>query len=450
MKHELYNYEIFPMVFPAGDDVKITVKPMGAHAAFSGEYTVVVQRLDSGSAGHDFSSWNQTGFDLTPDEDGNLVFTYKASGEGELFVRVYKDGRRILQLSVYALADDLAGRIPLMGDLHMHTCRSDGREAPAIVCANYRNKGYDFIVVTDHGRYYPSLEAQAAYADVDAALCILPGEEVHLPETDTHIVNAGGLFSVNGLLESLANYRETDGAYDKRAIIEGAPDIVSAEQYKKEIDEIEASLTDCPANVNKRWYAVCVWAFDKIREADGLGVFAHPYWISDMWQMPEAFTYYMLEKHPFDAFEVLGGENYYEQNGFQTAIYYEEYAKGRVHPIVGSTDSHGSTEHNRNSDICSTIVFAEKNERKSIITAIKDKYSVAVDSISKEYRLVGEFRLQKYASFLMENYFPIHNRQAAMDGELMRLYAVNEATAEEVNLISARAERLQKKYILTK
>ena len=50
----------------------------------------------------------------------------------------------------------------------------------------------------------------------------------------------------------------------------------------------------------------------------------------------------------------------------------------------------------------------------------------------------------------MENYFPIHNRQAAMDGELMRLYAVNEASAEEVNLISARAERLIKKYILTK
>jgi len=450
MKQELYHYEIFPMVFPAGEDVKITVKPMGAHKAFIGEHVVVVQRLDSGSPNHAFSASNHTDYTLVPDADGNLVFTYKASAEGELFVRIYKDGKRIAQLCVYALADDLASRVPLMGDLHIHTCRSDGREAPAIVCANYRKKGYDFIVVTDHGRFYPSLEAQAAYADVDTALCILPGEEVHLPETDTHIVNAGGLFSVNGLLESSANYRETDGEYAKRALVEGAPDIVPAEQYKKEIDEIEASLTDCPANVNSRWYAVCVWAFEKIREADGLGIFAHPYWISDMWQMPEAFTYYMLEKHPFDAFEVLGGENYYEQNGFQTAIYYEEYRKGRVHPIVGSTDSHGSTEHNRNSDICSTIVFAEKNERKAIITAIKDGYSVAVDSISKEYRLVGEFRLQKYASFLMENYFPIHHRQAAMDGELMRLYAVNEAEREEVNLISARAEKLMKKFILTK
>ena len=43
----------------------------------------------------------------------------------------------------------------------------------------------------------------------------------------------------------------------------------------------------------------------------------------------------------------------------------------------------------RNGDICSTIVFAHANERTDIIQSIKDKYSVAVDTISKEYRLVG-------------------------------------------------------------
>ena len=51
---------------------------------------------------------------------------------------------------------------------------------------------------------------------------------------------------------------------------------------------------------------------------------------------------FIYEKAPFDAFEVLGGENYYQQNGLQTAMYYEEYKHGRVHPIVGSTDSHNS------------------------------------------------------------------------------------------------------------
>ena len=100
-----------------------------------------------------------------------------------------------------------------------------------------------------------------------------------------------------------------------------------------------------------------------------------------------------------------------------------------------------------NAAICSTIVFAEANERSSILNAIRNRYSVAVDTISTEYRLVGEHRLQKYACFLMENYFPVHDRQAALDGELMCQYVADNATKEELELISARADRLMKKYI---
>ena len=92
------------------------------------------------------------------------------------------------------------------------------------------------------------------------------------------------------------------------------------------------------------------------------------------------------------------------------------------------------------------IVFAAENERASILDAIREKYSVAVDSISKEYRLVGEFRLQKYAAFLMENFYPVHDRQAAMDGELMFQYINGNATQEELSLISARAQRMFDKY----
>ncbi|MBQ8512693.1 MAG: hypothetical protein IJ497_08775 [Clostridia bacterium] len=456
MKQVLYNYDIYPMVFPVNDPTEITIKPQGAHAAFPDHCRVAVMRVDSGSPRQDFTAWNRTEYDLSPDNDGCLRFTYTADAETELIVRVFKDDSRLLQLSLYALADDMACRIPLRGDLHMHTCRSDGREAPAVVCANYRMKGYDFIVVTDHGRYFPSLEAMNAYADTEIPLNILPGEEVHLPQTDVHIVNAGGLFSVNGLLESSANYRETDGALEKRRFDEtvDCPDIVPAEQYNAELDEIEKSLKDCeggcPENVNSRWFAVCVWAFEKIRQAGGLGVFAHPYWLADMWQIPEPFTKYMLAKHPFDAFEVLGGENYYEHNGFQTALYYDEYRQGRVHPIVGSTDSHGSTEHNRNSDICSTIVFAHKNERGDIVQSIKDRYSVAVDSISAEFRLVGEHRFQKYACFLMENFYPIHDRQTAVDGEIMRQYLMGDATAEEMAYTTAKSARMWEKYFMVK
>ena len=228
------------------------------------------------------------------------------------------------------------------------------------------------------------------------------------------------------------------------------PAILTEEQYEEELRAIEAEYPDCPADVNLRWFSVCVFALRKIREGGGLGVYAHPYWIADMWHVPEPLNRYMLEKHPFDAFEVLGGEKYYEQNGFQTAVYYDEYRQGRIHPIVGSTDTHGSTEHNRNADICSTIVFARENERSEIVDSIKNRYSVAVDSISKEYRLVGEFRFQKYASFLMENYFPIHDRAASVDGEIMRRYYLGEESADTLSSFADRAEAFIRKYIRTK
>ncbi len=452
MKMELHDYDIYPKVFPVGTAAEITVKPLGVHTKFSGEYKIMVQRLDGGHIGHEFSAWNHTDYEVTPCDDGCLRFTYTADKEGELAVRIYKkdSDRRTVQLNMYALDADLADRVPLRGDLHMHTCRSDGHSDPAIVCADYRMKGYDFIVVTDHSRYYPSLEAIRAYKDVDIALNILPGEEIHLSQTDVHIVNAGGLFSINGLFASLRNYIETDGDINGRRYDDTVtpPDIVSDEQYNRELDEIEATLTDVPADANRRWYAVCVWAYNKIREAGGLGIFAHPYWISDMWQIHEPFTKYMLEKKPFDAFEVLGGENYYQQNGFQTAAYYEEYRRGNILPIVGSTDSHNSTENNRNAAICSTIVFAHKNERVDILQSIKDKYSVAVDTISTEYRLVGEFRFQKYACFLMENFYPLHDLAARTDGEVMRKYYLGEADASVVEATAALAKKMFDKYFL--
>ncbi len=452
MKPELYDYDIFPKVFPVGKEVEITVKPQGYHANFPNSCIVSVHSLDGGTPKAEFNKDNRTDYKLVPDADGCLRFKYTASHECEYYVRFFNEGeeRRFLQLSVYALDEDLACRTPFRGDLHMHTRRSDGKQDPAIVVANYRKTGYDFIVITDHGRYYPSLDAIKAYADVDTAITILPGEEVHLPLTDVHIVNAGGKFSVNGMVNTSSNYNDTNGELDRRRFDESVtpPDILDMTAYEAEIKKVEDTITDCPDGVDKRSYAVCCWAFDKIREGEGLAIFAHPYWLADMWQIREAFTYYMMKNHPFDAFEVLGGESYYQQNGFQTALYYEEYLRGRVHPIVGSTDSHNSTEHNRNGHICSTIVFADKNERESLLTAIKDKYSVAVDTISKEYRLVGPFRLQKYASFLWENYFPVHDRAAVLDGEMMRQYFLGEASAEDVKLLADKSKALFDKYFV--
>lgn len=164
--------------------------------------------------------------------------------------------------------------------------------------------------------------------------------------------------------------------------------------------------------------------------------------------MPESFCEYMTQTHPFDAFEVLGGERYYQHNGLQTIRYYEDKAKGIRYPVVGSTDSHDSVaELNEGALISSTFVFAKENERESLISAIKDFYSVAVDTISKEYRLVGDLRLVKYTRFLLDEFTPLHDELCREDGRLMKTYAAGDPDgARGLEFTCGRMKKLYRKY----
>jgi histidinol phosphatase-like PHP family hydrolase len=36
------------------------------------------------------------------------------------------------------------------GNLHTHSTRSDGKLAPEEVCRRYRERGYDFLCLSDH------------------------------------------------------------------------------------------------------------------------------------------------------------------------------------------------------------------------------------------------------------------------------------------------------------
>ena len=449
MKAVLYNYDIFPMVFLGDREQEITIQPLGGHTAFEQGhvYTVKIDK-HAESRPHIYPErGNVTSLEVTPSEDGCLRFTAFFAGEGEFRVNVYDnpEDKSRCTLGVFSLHEDMAGRIPQRGDLHMHTCRSDGREAPTTVAANYRGHGYDFVVISDHRRYYPSLEAKEFFDEM-TDLNIVPGEEVHLPLNDVHYVNFGSSYSINALVTPSKNEEKagTDLAY--RSLDGNAPEPMTQEAF---IEMIREKAKDVPReNESERLsFAVMQWVYEHVKAGGGLGIFPHPYWLCPTMQLPEDYTEFIYRQKPFDAFEVLGGENYYAHNGFQTGFYYEMKAKGIDAPVVGSTDSHGSTEHNRNALICSTIVFAKENTPSALIAAIKEKYSIAVDTISTEYRLVGDFRLMKYASFLMENYFPLHDLACRAEGYYMNRAIVGDARAEQIlKSMKGQIPELQKKY----
>jgi len=457
LNDDLLNYDVFPKVFACGKRTEIHIRPLGLRPQFvPGEtYKLIICALDQGNPSQYPIAADWRYFDVVCNDEGGFTFAHTFDTEQAYFLRFEDmEGKRINQFPVYAVEGDLIGRYPFIGDLHMHTIRSDGSQLPAVVAANYRNRGYDFTVISDHRRYYPSLEAMDAYKDADIEMVIVPGEEVHMPPLDdmqnaVHIVNFGGEYSINALTYGDAvDEKGIDPKY--RSLYGECPEYMDRETFEAMMRQ-KVAEADLPEGIDPYAAVCCKWIFDEIRKANGLGIFAHPNWIANVFHVPEVFTEYIMETQPFDAFEVLGGENYYEQNGFQTIKYYEDRAKGRRYPIVGSTDSHSSHESNRNSMICSTIIFARECERRELIDSVKKFHSVAVDTISEEFRLVGESRYVRYGCFLLKYFFPLHDALCAEEGRLMKQYVTG--TAEEkaeakalLTAINGRMKRQREKY----
>jgi len=266
----------------------------------------------------------------------------------------------------------------------------------------------DFMAITDHGRYFPSLEAMQAFRNLPVDLAIYPGEEVHPPQNPIHIVNFGGSFSINELF-------------------------TKDDQYKNEVADIQAQIPRVPAGANPYWYASALWCFDKIREAGGLGVFCHPYWFaSRMVRIPESLTSALLETQPYDALEVLGGYHRFEAdaNMLQVVRYYEETAKGKRIPIVGVSDAHGC--HRDLFGWYYTLVFSPSLALGDLIDSIQSQFSVAVEALPGELvHVYGPFRLVKYALFVLEELMPAHDSLCAEEGEYMLAYLSGDPEASE-------------------
>ncbi|HEX2999477.1 MAG TPA: hypothetical protein VHR86_04490 [Armatimonadota bacterium] len=309
--------------------------------------------------------------------------------------------KRLTQCRVYSVEKDLYALRPYKGDFHMHSRYSDGKEAPAYVAGCCRRIGLDFMALTDHRQYAPSLEAIAAFKDLPVDLRIYPGEEVHCPSNRIHIINFGGSFSINDL------YKKDEAAY--RA------------QVQAIAKHVKAKLSDA----DRFQYASCVWAFNKIREAGGMGIFCHPYWIyQDNYNAPEALIKTLFENRPFDAYELIGGyfRNEAASNMLQAARYHEECARGRQVPIVGVSDAHGC-ETGALFGWYYSVVLARSTNLPDLIHGFKSLQSVAIEALPGESpRIHGPFRLVKYTEFLLREVFPRHDALCAEEGEQMLAY----------------------------
>lgn len=399
-------YDVYPRIVRSGSTVTITIRPLHNHVLLdaNNHYQLTWQPLDGPPS-------RSTIMHLEP-QSGALRFKAEFLAEGEYVLLLNADqgerSRNFTEFRLYALDDDLFNRRPFKGDMHMHSNRSDGLESPAYVAAACRRIGMDFMAVTDHAQYAPSLEAIKAFQNIPIDLQIFPGEEVHSPDHPVHIINFGGRFSVNDLFDEPI--------------------------YGAEVQQIANQLPPIHAGINRKTYASCLWTFDKIRQANGLGILCHPYWVSlHRYDVPAALTEVLLSHQPFDALELIGG--YYphesDSNLLQVARYHEARSKGKRIPIVGVSDAHGC-EREYLFGWYYTIVFSPSNKLPDLIQSIKDGYSVAVENLpNQSVRSHGPFRFVRYAQFLLHHVFPEHDELCVEEGRLMLSSLAGISQAEE-------------------
>lgn len=413
VKAENRYFDVFPKVVRADEETGITIRPLFAHGRFDDQtnYQVTYFPVEEFA---EKSGWPEKSHPSLHLKNGNLCFSQYFEDEQEhvLLLESVAGEKRILigDFRVYSLKSDLFTRRPYKGDFHLHSYRSDGRESPGYVAGACRRIGLDFMAVTDHEQYAPSIEAQEAFQGVDLDLRIYPGEEVHPPDNPVHIINFGGRFSLN---ERFKNDEAT---------------------YRAEVKTIEDSLPTLPPGVNRHQYASCVWCFEKIREASGLGIFCHPYWFDEhRYANPGALTSVLLEHQPYDALELISGYSLNEANSntLQVARYHQERVQGRQIPIVGVSDAHGC-ERNHVFGWYYTIVFSPSPELSDIVASVKGLYSVAVEALPNEtVRAYGPFRLVKYALFLLREVLPQHDELCVEEGRLMLAHLAGDRTAAE-------------------
>lgn len=379
-------YCVTPGVVPAGEESTLVVTPLDAGRLFSdtAEYEVDILPLTRKRLleGPDF---------VLRGQGGALRFSYFFEGEEEYFIKIYRrvDGARekqLASLSVYALLPDLYRLRPLKGDLHVHSLRSDGMEEPAVVAANHRSCGFDFVAITDHNRYFPSMEAREAFEGLGSGLLILNGEEVHTPGTGVHIVHVGGRRSV---AQRYVKFRD---------------------EYEAEVAEIEKNLPE-----NERGEAFILartrWAVENIHAAEGLAILPHPYWIpkNGVYNLPDALTEMLFKSKLFDAYELVGAMDENGGNNRSAAKFAQMRAEGVDLPIVGSSDAHGTLGYPRFNEYY-TVALAEEKAREGVLGAIKSGLTVAVETMrdtdGKCYIVHGSYRLMSYARFLLDHYFP--------------------------------------------
>ena len=388
VRNNMKNVTVFPKVFETGKKHEIFI-------SFNGEninakaVSVKIQPMENYGILHtsNYRIDEEQRYPYLPVEEvklGVYKISYAFFDEQKYDVKVKVGQEVVFNGRIYSVFEDLVGINVFKGDTHLHSNRSDGEGTPFEVGCAYRAKGYDFIAITDHHKYAPSIEAKQEFEQLTSAFTVFKGEEVHNKDMGYfHIINFDGDFSINDVVENKKDYVEEE---------------INKILKTVKIDDDVADKRDC---------AYRIFVSNEIRKSNGLSIMAHPYWdCFGEYNMPTKTVEYLLKNNWYDGIEILAGNDIVGQNGNNLfiSLWSELKTRGVNVSVLGASDAHSTTRPTSVFNKQYSYVFA--TSANGIKTAIKEGKTVAVLVIDKNnYLIFGEFRLVKYARFLHEEYY---------------------------------------------
>ncbi|WP_176012176.1 CehA/McbA family metallohydrolase [Victivallis sp. Marseille-Q1083] len=331
--------------------------------------------------------------------------------------------RQLASFPLYVLKPDLFALRPFRGDLHLHSRRSDGSIQPEEAAKRCRAAGYDFFALTDHYTQQGSRDAAEALKKYDTELVAIPGEEVSPYEI------------VPDLFGHFAALNAASGISDR---IKTAPDA-----FRNRVAAIMATLPPEWPAPTRRHVAGCEAVAEWIHEAGGVAVFSHPFWVTTgtKFNSPIETTLAVMRRGKFDSIDIFSARN------SKAAVLGSNFYTLLCREGIDIAPSASSDEHGTMQDgfgVVYTILFAAANTPDELMKALKNGNSVAVRSRALFTRedgsperpeevfdippqLAGEFRLAKYAEFLLREYFPEQRRITAW--ESLNIFKLDAGTA---------------------
>lgn len=359
-------------------------------------------------------------------ESNNILFSYKMPYLGEFVVKVnftYKESKIVF---LYCLDEKMIKLRPLKGDLHMHSIYSDGKTTPFALVLASLDAGMDFISITDHDSYEGSQNAIEKVKKNSIDILVLAGEEVSVGgKKDLSISQGNGhILSINANKSIESQRKDT-------------------KKYKTELQKIIKSLKKekIGKNIIPAHYAKNIWVINKIKEAKGISILAHPNWVyrDGKYHLHQAFYKEMLKSSHLDGVEVFGEEKIKEHNNMTHLTALQTKNKYKYLAPFANSDAHDS-DHEIGDRF--TIIFVKEKSTSNIITAIQEGLTCAIFKRENyEHQFIGKDKLAQYVYFLIKEYYPKHN---SLKSRLAKLYIDQLITSEsfdkKINMIKKKLD----------